>query len=244
MIQYSTTTLTLTRSEYLFGSFSLLHSFVDFFSFTVNFLSFSPLISRPHNRLVLDNKTRFKLRHETKPIYASQSQSLPPSPPTVAPSLFLSSLQYLSPPALGQHFTDATTRQPYALILISFYFSFYTLTPSLFNPHHRHPRGRLYYTKLRHSQQVARMYLRQPSCSSRRASISIERFLFISTVLFSSLGGRPWNCCPRDLGRSLAPCSLSRLLSLSFSLSLSPSLVWSTFSPRNNYPRRISFRLQ
>ena len=60
--------------------------------------------------------------------------------------------------------------------------------------------------KLRHTRQVALMYIRPPSCSSRRASYSVHHFLiqeihthtFLFTPLrdFSPPGDHLWNCRP------------------------------------------------
>ena len=68
--------------------------------------------------------------------------------------------------------SDNTYRY-YAATIRSLFF-FFVLTPSLFNPHHRHPRSRLYHTEAYSnlSRQVGRVpvNLRQPSCLSRGAS--------------------------------------------------------------------------
>ncbi|KAF8496007.1 hypothetical protein F5888DRAFT_518017 [Russula emetica] len=103
------------------------------------------------------------------------------------------------------------------------------------------------------------MYIRQPSCSSRRASYRIEfnqeiipllPFLLLTCVFSPSLGNRPRNSCPRDLGRSLAfalsqsilPLSFFFSLSLSLSFSLS-SLAWMALSLSQQQPVKTPLRM-
>jgi hypothetical protein len=93
---------------------------------------------------------------------------------------------------------------------------------------------------------AARMYIRQPSCSSRRASHRIEfnrdvipllPFLLLACVFSPSLGDRPRNSCPHNIGRSLAFALSQSISPLScFSLSLSP-LPGRHFHSRSNYRR-------
>lgn len=67
--------------------------------------------------------------------------------------------------------------------------------PLVFTPHHRHPQGCLYYTKLDSRQVVAHMYIRRPSYSLR-ASIPITKSFFspLTFKCFSALSatGQPY----------------------------------------------------
>jgi hypothetical protein len=110
-----------------------------FFFFSFNFYLASSLPPRVQQQI---------FPHKTKSTYASQSHTFPPSPP-----LFLSSR------ALGQRSPTPCPHHAAAIRSLSYLM----LTPSLFNLHHLHPHGRLFYVKRRHSRQLARMYLR-PSC--------------------------------------------------------------------------------
>ena len=111
----------------------------------------------------------------------------------------------------------------------------------LFIPHHRHPRGRRYYTKLR----LADMYIRPPSCSSRKVTIIIVNqyrsspikhspsfFPSFSPACFLVSAIVWWNRCPHDLGR-LPP---SFVLSLPLSCGSSPNLG-RHFHSRSTYLR-------
>jgi hypothetical protein len=71
---------------------------------------------------------------------------------------------------------------PFYLI---FFILLCTLTLSLYNSLHRHPRGCLYDTKHRHSRQVVRMYLSYSS--SRVSSFSIKKLLCLSPFISYSL---------------------------------------------------------
>jgi hypothetical protein len=110
---------------------------------------------------------------KTKTTYAFQSQSFPPS------------LVFLSLPLVAlldntYRHKVATTQLSYVLPSSSFY---------LFNHHHwhRHSRDHPYYTKPRHSRKVARMYIRQPSCLSRRASRSLRSIKSFYFFLYFSV---------------------------------------------------------
>jgi hypothetical protein len=111
--------------------------------------SFLFLISRPHYRLVLDNKNPSKLRHKTKSTHAFQSWPFPPSllrsylysltPLVSRPQARTTSNQHKPPPRGSRTLTSS----PW------FSYPFMRLHISLSIPHHRHPRGPRYYTKLR-----------------------------------------------------------------------------------------------
>jgi hypothetical protein len=173
--------------------------------------------------LVFDNNSSSS-RHKTT--YASQLRLLPPSPP-----LFfqLSFPLQLSSRALGQRL-PAARQQPYAL-LMSFWPSLCILTPSSFIPHHRNSRARRYCTKTRHSRKAARMYtrIRQPACSSRRASrpsrriISLPPSTLFPCVFSLPLGDRPMELLStRSWPISRESLILSRPLFITYS--------WMTFT--------------
>ena len=119
------------------------------------------------------------------------------------------------------------------------------LTTFLFYHYHRQPRGHRCNTKPRHS---ARMYIRPPSCLSRRASNRIYRptISISNLVVFLSLfcvhcrihpspGTRVrvdlWTYCPRRLCHTHTH---THTPSLSFSF---PILSWTTFHRLSNYLR-------
>ena len=187
--------------------------FVDF--------SFLSLISRPPLPPVFDNKTPFKLRHKTKTTYTSQSQSFP-----------LCSFIYFSFLSLSFCVLEhrlPTQRHCHATAVRSHFYVFVLPLCAYIFLIHRHPRGRRYYTKPRHTQ--SRAPVRLTSCSSRWASYRItfrrsnQTYLsFPSTV---SPGDRPVEpLSTRSRPISLVSCLSSRPLDL-FSLfsSLSLSLV-------------------
>ena len=105
----------------------------------LSLLFFSYSISCPPHHLALDNKISFKLRYKTR--YAFQSHSFPLSSPVPFNFPFSSTTRLVHSDNNTQLTQAASTRQPYALpfYVVSVFPS--SLTPSLFNPHHRHPRG-------------------------------------------------------------------------------------------------------
>jgi hypothetical protein len=141
--------------------------------------------------------------------YASQSRSFPLSP----------SYSISFPPLASCSRTNTWTPRHYHAAAVrsqtftSFYLSPYALTSIPFIPHHRHPRGRRYDTKLRHSRQATRMYIGLPSYPSRRASESL--------IIFNQGALSPFlpTCVLVRLGRSFSrPASLSRPFHFSPSL--------------------------
>jgi hypothetical protein len=105
----------------------------------LSLLFFSYSISCPPHHLALDNKISFKLRYNTR--YAFQSHSFPLSSPVPFNFPFSYTTRLVHSDNNTQLIQAASTRQPYThpfYVVLVFPSS---LAPSLFNPHHRHPRG-------------------------------------------------------------------------------------------------------
>lgn len=159
-------------------------------------------------------------------------------PALTTPFLQFSFLLSLSSLALEQH---PLTQRCYHAATVRSYFHLHLVLPlclhlSLFNSHHRHPRGRRYYTILRHSLKATNMYIRLPSSSSRRALIQIKKFPhFLSLFAFT-------RSCAFSLlsatARGTAVRTASADPSLSF-ISPPPSPAWTTFTPHSHYHRYI-----
>ena len=163
-------------------------------------------------------------RPKTKTTYASQPQSLPA---LTASLLHTSFPHYLSSfPVLGQHLpTQCRQRRGSRTrtFLSHFSFSFVRL-PFLYSiPFTGASRGHLYDTKLRHSRQVARMYLSYSS--SRASSFSIEKPLCLSPFISYSL------VCFFRSRRPLCGTAVHGI-SAAFSCVFSPlSPAWTILSP-------------
>ena len=150
------------------------------------------------------HSTSFKPRHKTSTIYAFQSWPFPLSLPTP----FYFTLSYMSGFALSNNVLPTLCCYHAASVCTFFYLiypSLYVLILSLFNHHHRHPRGRPYNTDLRgstHVYKTALLLVEEGIDPNQPVYLFFSLFSLISVPsLFSSTA--LWNCCPRDLGPSL-----------------------------------------
>jgi len=184
------------------------------------------------------------LQHKTT--YASQSQSFPPPLSLFLSSTSLVSLSWTTLAGTKTPPRSNRTLSPYLTLVLPLCTYTYTI-----QPHHQHPRGCRYYTKLDLANEAPYMYIRQPSCSLRRASANHSRikqaFLSLFSFHFHSSA-----CLPSQLsfgGTAVHTISAGLLhmplflvdtpwLSPSPSLSffLFPSTAWTTYSPLQRPP--------
>jgi hypothetical protein len=123
---------------------------------------------RPSSRGLVDFRFSFRFcpylapsippRVRQQQTFKLATQDDPRVPITVLPALTASPLHFplfnascLAPPGNIQPTQATTTRRPYARSFTPFYFSLYVFPLSSFILHHRHLRGRRYYTNLRHN---------------------------------------------------------------------------------------------
>ena len=115
------------------------------------------------------------MRPKTACQCASQSQTFPPSLSLFVILPFSSTSRLVLSNNAYQHQLPAYRTAAVCLSSISFRSSLYAHTSTLFNRHRQHSRGRRYYTSIELADKAARMFIRPPSCSSRR--VSSECFL-------------------------------------------------------------------
>jgi hypothetical protein len=159
-------------------------------SFPFLFLSF--LLSRVHTASC--STTTLQARDTRRPTRPNHVHS---RPHRLFPFNFL--FLYSSRLALSDNVYPLPGSNRTLSFLCLFSLPFVYLHLFLFIPHHRNPRVRRYCTKTRHSRKAARMYtrIRQPACSSRRASrpsrriISLPPSTLFPCVFSLPLGDRP-----------------------------------------------------
>ena len=98
------------------------------------------LISRPHHRLVFDNKTTFKLANTRRSTRSNHTPFRPHCPLSFIFPFFFSSRLTLS----NKHFLTQRRHHEAAVRSFSSHFRFPSMHSFIY--HHRHPRGRRYYT--------------------------------------------------------------------------------------------------
>jgi hypothetical protein len=158
-----------------------------------SYLPFFSLISRPYSTASCSTTT-LQARDTRRPTRPNHVHSRPHR-------LFSFNFRFLysSPLAFSDNVypLPGSNRTLSFLCLFNLPFVYLHLFHSF--PHHRNPRVRRYCTKSRHSRKAARMYtrIRQPACSSRRASrpsrriISLPPSTLFPCVFSLPIGDRP-----------------------------------------------------